>query len=186
MSWLVLAYTLPPEPSRNRVSVWRRLRKLGAVYLNEGVWVLPDRQDLADEVSAVIKSIQELKGTASAFAATDLDAGQERRVRDRFLEARREEYAALQGQFARFHIHVEHATSTVRFTFAEIEELEEEVTKLERWLGEIHSRDFFESEEHRDALKSLQDARHALQQFTELAFSAMKDKPQNPEPGVPA
>ncbi len=50
VAWLLLAYTLPPEPSRMRVSIWRRLRKLGAVYMEEGFWVLPNTAKLAVEL----------------------------------------------------------------------------------------------------------------------------------------
>ena len=31
--WLLLVYRVPPEPSRLRAAVWRRLKSLGAIYL---------------------------------------------------------------------------------------------------------------------------------------------------------
>ena len=39
--WLLLSYKVPREPTANRVSVWRKLKKLGAVSLQDSVWVLP-------------------------------------------------------------------------------------------------------------------------------------------------
>src|SRR5215213_12001994 len=39
--WLLLIYTVPREPSANRVSIWRKLRRLGAILLHDAVWVLP-------------------------------------------------------------------------------------------------------------------------------------------------
>ena len=39
--WLTINYTLPKEPSRVRVSVWRKLKKSGAVILGQSVWFLP-------------------------------------------------------------------------------------------------------------------------------------------------
>src|SRR4051794_29289538 len=85
--WLLLAYTLPPEPSRYRVTIWRRLRKLGAIYLNEGFWVLPNSPAMATEMQSVIREVQGFQGTASAFASRDLDLEQGSRLRSRFLEA---------------------------------------------------------------------------------------------------
>ncbi|MEL7565756.1 MAG: Chromate resistance protein ChrB, partial [Dehalobacterium sp.] len=38
--WLMLNFTLPKEPSRVRVSVWRKLKKCGAVSIGS-MWVLP-------------------------------------------------------------------------------------------------------------------------------------------------
>ena len=43
--WLLLVYTVPAEPSRLRAAVWRDLKKAGAVYLRDGVCVLPERDE---------------------------------------------------------------------------------------------------------------------------------------------
>ena len=40
-SWLLLIYSVPPEPSANRVSIWRKLKRLGARLPHDAVWVLP-------------------------------------------------------------------------------------------------------------------------------------------------
>lgn len=181
--WLVIAYTLPPEPSRLRVSIWRRLRKVGAVYLEEGVWVLPKTETLEAEVRSILKDIENFKGTFSAFIGSDLESGQAEHLRSRFLAARDEEYAELQGQCRRFMLHIEHATSTERYTFAEVEELEEELTKLERWLEEIRSRDLFNSPQAAVSAGEIEKGRQALAQFTERAFAESADaKNTSPQP----
>ena len=36
--WLLLTYKLPTEPSRRRVYVWRKLKRLGAIRIFEAVW----------------------------------------------------------------------------------------------------------------------------------------------------
>ena len=178
--WIVLAYTLPPEPSRMRVSVWRRLRKLGAMYLSEGVWVAPNTTELSAEIKDVLREIDNFQGTASAFVSQDLDEGQRERLRSRFLAARGEEYAELQGQCARFLHHVEHATKTERFTFAEVEELEQEISKLEVWLEEIRSRDPFGSPEASVSADAIELGRRQLQAFTERAFAESSDAKGSP------
>jgi hypothetical protein len=173
--WLILAYTLPPEPSRMRVSIWRRLRKLGAVYLDEGIWVAPNTTDLASEIAAVVTDIRNFQGTAYSFVSLDVEPQQRERLRSRFTSARDEEYAELRGQCERFMVHVQHATDTERFTFAEVEELEEEISKLERWLGEIRSRDLFTSPQAALTANEIEKGRQALAQFTERAFTGSDD-----------
>jgi hypothetical protein len=182
-AWLVLAYTLPAEPSRLRVSIWRRLRKIGAIYLDEGVWVLPNTDALSDEVRNMLRDIENFGGTASAFTARDLDVTQSERLRQRVLAARDEEYAELQGQCERFFLHVEHAMSTERYTFAEVEELEEELSKLERWLDEIRGRDVFGSAQAAVSAAQIEKGREALTAFTETTFSASGDS--KPEVDIP-
>ena len=39
--WLLLVYRVPPEPSRLRSAVWRRLKSLGAIYLQNSAAALP-------------------------------------------------------------------------------------------------------------------------------------------------
>jgi hypothetical protein len=170
-AWLLLAYTLPIEPSRLRVSIWRRLRKLGAVYLDEGVWVLPNTSALSDEIRLIQKDIDSFNGKSAAFGAHDLDLSQRERVQAQFDSSRNEEYSELQGQCERFMIHVDHATATDRFTFAEVEELEEEISKLERWLEEIRSRDFFASAQAAICAEQIESGRQALVKFTERTFT---------------
>jgi len=184
VAWLLLAYTLPPEPSRMRVSIWRRLRKLGAVYMEEGFWVLPNTAKLAVELKSVIQDIQNFQGTASAFLSTALDETQSQRLRSRLLVSRDEEYAELLGQCERFMTHIAHAISTKRYTFAEVEELEEEMSKLERWLEEIRSRDLFGSGQSNVSLEAIARGRDALHQFTERAFLESSDAKGRLDPPV--
>jgi hypothetical protein len=72
-------------------------------------------------------------------------------------------------------VHVEHATMTERFTFAEVEELEEELAKLERWLDEIRSRDLFGSPQATVSAAAVETGRQALTQFTERAYAESGD-----------
>ncbi len=48
MKWLVLVLRLPSEPSRDRVAVWRELRKGGAGQLGQGSWALPAKPTLTE------------------------------------------------------------------------------------------------------------------------------------------
>src|SRR5438309_7457883 len=50
VEWLLLIYTLPSQPSRKRAYVWRELKKVGAVYLRDGVAILPRRPDLEERL----------------------------------------------------------------------------------------------------------------------------------------
>jgi hypothetical protein len=175
--WLIFAYTLPPEPSRLRVSVWRRLRKLGAIYLPEGFWVLPFTENLVEEVKRTIREIQDSRGRVFAFESVDFSPEQTGLIRSRILAARNEEYAELQGQCSKFILHVEHATLTERYTFSEIEELEEEIGKIERWLQEIRARDLLGSPDYEVSAEAIQNCRVLLQQFIERAFERNDNSP---------
>lgn len=42
--WLTINYSLPKEPSRVRVNVWRKLKKSGAAILGQSVWFARDQR----------------------------------------------------------------------------------------------------------------------------------------------
>lgn len=39
-SWPLLTCKVPPEPAKRRAALWRRLKGIGAVYLQSGVCLL--------------------------------------------------------------------------------------------------------------------------------------------------
>ena len=42
LAWRTLIYRVPAEPASKRVSVWRDLKRLGALYLQQCVCIVPD------------------------------------------------------------------------------------------------------------------------------------------------
>jgi hypothetical protein len=71
---------------------------------------------------------------------------------------------------------------TERYTFAEVEELEEEISKLERWLEEVRSRDLFASPQAAISAAEIDKGRQALAQFTERAYSVSGDAKDASQP----
>jgi hypothetical protein len=63
--WLLLIYRIKAESSGRRTYVWRQLRQLGAVYLQQAAAVLPDRPELRDELDRLGQRIRAVGGEAS-------------------------------------------------------------------------------------------------------------------------
>ena len=168
--WIILAYTLPSEPSRKRVAIWRRLRKLGAVYLNEGFWFLPNTATMAKTVTNLISEVEHQEGTASAFIATDLQPDQKARLQARFNQARDGEYAELRRQCERFLAHVARESKTGNFDFSQVEELEEDLEKRVRLFGQIGERDVFGSAERETVERMVEECKEAMARYTEQAY----------------
>jgi hypothetical protein len=65
MSWLVFTYSLPSrENSSTRVSLWRRLKRIGAVSPKGSMFILPDRDDCLESFQWMAQEIQQSKGEA--------------------------------------------------------------------------------------------------------------------------
>jgi len=69
VSWALLVFTLPREPSAPRVAVWRKLKKLGAVLLHDAVWVLPAQPALLEQFRWLAAEIRESSGEALVWVA---------------------------------------------------------------------------------------------------------------------
>jgi hypothetical protein len=80
--WLLLLYKVPPEPTANRVSVWRKLKRLGAILLHDAVWVLPPSPRTVEELRWLAAEIRERGGDAMLWEATlGLDGNDDELVR---------------------------------------------------------------------------------------------------------
>jgi hypothetical protein len=85
-AWLVLHYQLPREPSAPRVSTWRKLKKLGAVLVNETFWVLPENNRTREQFRWLAASILEYGGQVSVFSGSSVLVGQDEMLKQLFLE----------------------------------------------------------------------------------------------------
>jgi len=91
-TWLLLAYKVPREPSANRVFVWRKLKKLGAVPLQDAVWVLPATPHTREQFRWLASEIEELSGETTLWESTLLSDGQEERLVRQFTAPVEDEY----------------------------------------------------------------------------------------------
>ncbi len=93
--WVLLAYRLPREPSAPRVTVWRKLRRLGAVQLVDGLVGLPLSSQSREQLDWLADEVLEAGGEAWTFTATPGSKDQQRALAARMTEAAGEEYRAL-------------------------------------------------------------------------------------------
>ena len=68
--WLLLLYKVPREPTVARVSVWRKLKRLGALLLHDAVWVLPPSSRTREELQWLAAEIRERGGDAMLWEAS--------------------------------------------------------------------------------------------------------------------
>src|SRR5919109_4599504 len=169
-SWLLLIYTVPAEPSRKRAAVWRDLKKVGAVYLRDGVGVLPDRDDTLRALEAIAARVQEFGGQVTLVRAAQLDPARAEAVIAQAHTARAAEYAEVAREAERLVAHIWREREHREFTFAELEELEADLSKLKRWSEQIHARDYFGVEEARQVDGLLARCEEELASFLEETF----------------
>jgi hypothetical protein len=158
-------YQLPARPSTQRVYVWRRLKACGAVYLQSSVCVLPDRDDTRGRLGELRQEIEARKGEARLLSirlAKPVDA---EKMKELFRRQSEEQYGEVLGRCRDFHEELKRERAQEHFTFAELEENEEELTKIDAWLRKIHQRNFFASPSREKVAQAMSRCRRDLERY---------------------
>jgi hypothetical protein len=94
-SWLLLLFSLPAGKKTERVSVWRRLKKSGAIQLTTSTYVLPDRPSLYELFQWLAKQIRDYGGDATLIRAQEIEGLSNEKLIQMFNSARDAEYGEL-------------------------------------------------------------------------------------------
>src|SRR5438132_10196747 len=93
--WVLLAYRLPREPSTPRSALWRRLRRLGAVQLLDGLAALPLDARNREQLEWLADEVVEAGGEATIWVGELATGAQERELVRRMADVVAGEYRAL-------------------------------------------------------------------------------------------
>ncbi len=91
----MLCYRIPREPSTPRITVWRKLKRLGVAQLVDGLVALPADARTREQLEWIAEEIIEAGGEAAIWLAHPASAAQERDLAGRMTDARADEYAAV-------------------------------------------------------------------------------------------
>ncbi|WP_406692579.1 hypothetical protein REH65_12670 [Saccharopolyspora sp. ID03-671] len=166
----MLVYRVPGEPSRLRATVWRRLKAAGAVYLANSVAVLPSSVEAERTLRKLRAEIEGMGGTGQLLRAEAL-AGQDEVVAA-FNAARDAEYDEVLSRCEDFQAELDKESAASKFTYAELEENEEDLAKLRRWMDKIRSRDTLGAPRGEQAVEAVERCAQALDAFAERVYAA--------------
>src|SRR3954451_9649561 len=86
-SWVLLAYRLPREPSAPRSGLWRKLRRLGAAQVLDGLAALPLDARNREQFVWLADEVVQAGGEATIWVCTLASAAQERELASRMSDA---------------------------------------------------------------------------------------------------
>jgi hypothetical protein len=167
--WLLLVYRVPSEPSRLRAGVWRRLKGLGAVYLQGSVAALPASPAAERAMRRLRSEILQMDGTALLLGSEVL-AGEEGLVAQ-FNAARDDEYEEIVDRCEDFVRQIEKEYDADHFTYAELEENDVDLAKLKGWFEKVRSRDVLGAAGVGRAEEALEQCERALENYASHVYS---------------
>jgi DNA-binding transcriptional regulator PaaX len=170
VTWLVLVYKVPAAPSRLRAGVRRRLKALGAVYLQHGVAALPHSPAAERALRNLCREIRVSDGIAELLHCRTL-AGQSD-VAAIYSHARDDEYRDLIGHCQDFAGHVERLIVEQRHSYEELKKRAESLAKLRGVGEEIHARDVLGAQGRDEATSALIRCEEILQAWSDVMYQA--------------
>lgn len=171
-SWLLLTYKVPPEPAAKRVALWRRLKGLGAVYLQNGVCLLPKTDDHIRGLKMIENGVSEMSGESVILETVALDRFQEEKVIARFKADRDEAYREFIDKCGDFEAEIAKERAADHFTYAELEENDVDLKKLQGWFEKIRKLDFYGATLGTHAEQRLHACEALLDAYAQQVFDA--------------
>ncbi len=173
--WLLLAYKVPPEPARKRIAVWRKLKGMGAVYLQGGVCLLPKSDDHLRRLKMLENEIAEMEGEAFLMTTAGLDPRGIEKIVRRFNADRDEEYRELISKCEAYDREIAEETRVGHFTYGELEENEQEFAKFKTWFAKIEKNDFYAAPLAQVSREWLTKCEAILDAYAHRVFAAQEE-----------
>lgn len=143
--WLLISVSLTAGQASLRVHVWRKLRSLGAVYLQASVCLLPQRPEVVQQVKRLADRVSHEGGTARVLQVQLTDTDEEQALREEFNTARDTEYTEVLERLPALSAEIAMERDRGRATYAEVEESEADLERFRSWLAKIAARDYFQT-----------------------------------------
>ena len=137
MNWLALSYSISSKgSSSSRVTLWRRLQRLGALALT-GAYVLPEQSDCLESFTWLAQEIESAGGEALIMKVEQFEGLSDKDLVERFREARAESYTNLITELDTFAKDLKTQDNTLQSL--------KTLNKYKRQFTELRRIDFFDS-----------------------------------------
>jgi len=185
--WLLVSVSTTGAAAALRMHVWRRLRSLGALYLQSSVCLLPRRPSVVRDVHRLVDRVHRDGGTARVLSVAMADQAQEQALHAELNAARDAEYAEVLERVPAFIDELAKERAKGRATYAEVEESEADLARFRAWLGKVEARDYFDAPGGEQARAAVAGCAAELAAFEAEALA--NEAPAPPRPvhlrGVP-
>jgi hypothetical protein len=177
MTWLVVSVSTAGAAASLRMQVWRKLRSLGALYLQQSACLLPATEDVTRDVRRLADRVRQGGGTVRVLPMAFTDPAAEQAVITELNAARDAEYAEVLERLPELHRELAREQARGRATYAEVEESEADLHRFQAWLAKIEARDYFRAAGGEAARAAVAAAAAALAAFEDAALDAETSGP---------
>lgn len=169
--WLLVSLSTGGS-STLRVHCWRKLRSLGALYIQNSVCLLPQRPETVRAGARLLDRVKRGGGSGRVITIAITDAAEERAIMEAFRAERADEYREVCSRTPAFLEEIAMERARGRATYTELEESEADLERLRTWLKRVQGRDYFGADGRAEAEAAIERCAEELAAFEAEAFAA--------------
>jgi hypothetical protein len=174
--FLLLVYRMPAKPTAGRVGVWRLLKKVGAIYLQQSVCVFPDNARVRRELHPILAKIKEDGGGFHFLPVHRLSPDEREKLVHQFLDQTSKHYhEIIENCEVNFQKEIEFEIFRKNFTYEEAEEIRTEFEKIVDWFDRVNKRDWFGAPLRSEAEAWLRTCETLVEDFEARVFARQED-----------
>lgn len=143
LEWLIFFYSVPSRPVNNRMRVWRKLTKTGALQFKGAVYILPYDEDNYEFLQWLVSEVTSLGGEAAFVRTKNIETTTDKGITELFNQQREKDYHGLERKAEE----LERKMNSIRKggSIKDHKKLSEEFKKCSKEFNEINAIDFFAS-----------------------------------------
>src|SRR5512147_2154400 len=96
--WLLIFYSVPSQPVSNRMKIWRKLAKAGAVQLKGAVYILPATEEHEEFLQWLIGEVKSMGGDGAFVRTAEVKTMTGANIRELFLRQAEEAYRGFEKE----------------------------------------------------------------------------------------
>lgn len=165
--WLLVFYSVPSNPVSNRMKIWRKLAKVGAVQLKGSVYILPATEEHEEFCQWLIGEVKSMGGDGAFVRSAEIKTMTDTDIRRLFTTQADREYHRLEKVIDVFERKIQSIRKGSKSEAGK--HLADQAAKLTKEFEELRKRDYFESSTGHILKKRIQALEAALQDAGEKA-----------------
>ena len=168
--FLLISLAAVGEAPGLRMVAWRRLRALGAHYLQQSVCLLPARPPTTTGVDELLARLR-AEGAQGRVFNIGLPDDEAQELIACFCAERSDEYREVVSRTREFFAEITRERERGRTTYTEVEESAVDLKRLRQWLAAIEERDHFGAAGRDEAVAAVEECARLLAEFEAEAYA---------------
>src|SRR5262245_22205220 len=167
-AWLLLLVRLPATHSAERVAIWRKLKKSGAIQIQTSTYILPDDPPRYETFQWLSQQIHDTGGDATLVRVREIEGLSNERLIELFNAARAKEYASLREMLRPLMARAARTSNS-----------DGRLDRIRKQFREIRETDFFDSPKAKDleaVLRKLEETQPRPKTQPKLERRDFRDK----------